>query len=108
MSAVSQVLNSAADLIEPAGRWTQNAWWRGKSGLPVKTRRLAVCFCIQGAVEYTALQRGSGKLSTEALAEVQDVVGVALADWNDDRERTQAEVVRVLRVAACGPLGAAA
>lgn len=102
---VAEVLERAADLIEPEGAWTQgeyarNAYgsafihgWRYPDGPPV-------CFCLNGAINFVA-----GNRVTQDYAPAQRVVESMFDDgatgtWNDAPERTQAEVVSKLREAA--------
>ena len=97
----SEVLAKAADLIEPEGAWTQNAYARGKSGRPVdpENKRYAVCWCAVGAISRIAAA-GSAPWWT-ARRPLERVIGQScLPDWNDTPGRTQAEVVAAFRAAA--------
>lgn len=101
---VADVLNKAADLLEPEGAWTQKAWYRNAAGREVKTGRTATCMCAEGAV-FTVLGKKPTSVfvaarhpAFEALAAV--VGDRWIADWNDAPGRTQAAVVSALRQAA--------
>lgn len=104
---VSQVLNAAADLIEPEG-----AWFKGNMAANARGEEYddayesvapdAVCFCAIGAIERVT---GGGLLEARAIAYLGKVVeeraGISIIpDWNDAPERTQHEVVAVFREAA--------
>lgn len=102
---VSEVLSKAADLLEKPGAWTQGASSRNASGDPDDDnviRRDAVCWCAYGAILKAAgetLIIGSPRAA--AAAEIIDGIVVAdVTQWNDDPNRTQAEVVEALRQAA--------
>lgn len=85
MSAVADVLDGAADLIERDG------WVQGVNHLPTGEH------CMNDAIEKVA-----GKaLYWPAKRYVEAVVGFsATAAWNDVPGRTKAEVVSALRAAA--------
>jgi len=93
---VAEVLDRAADLIEPAGAWTQGKW-----GSP------ETCMCAEGAI-FAACEAspmydrnripGAIGVLTSMLPAIPR--GNPIAFWNDDPERTQAEVVAKLREAA--------
>jgi hypothetical protein len=95
---VADILNKAADLIEPEGAWTQGAWQRGRSGREVKPDSpRAVCWCVGGAIEHVS----SIGIGSAAMTELRDHLSVMfISEWNDAPERTQAEVVAKLREAA--------
>lgn len=101
---IADILDHAADLIEPEGAWTQGFYARGASGLPVKVNgKAAVCFCGIGAVLRAARARTVFDLSFGRAA-LAKALGVGwLSDfyhWQDAPKRTQAEVVAALRQAA--------
>jgi hypothetical protein len=85
--SVAEVLDAAADLIEPEGAWTQGEW--GSDG----------CWCLDGA-----LMAAKGSCQTwPELEAVRNAIGPeceTAIGWNDAPERTQAEVVAKLREAA--------
>lgn len=88
---VSEILNKAADLIEPQGAWVQGKWSTdgGK------------CLCAEGAIaiaaELSFFTAVEGSPAGRALAEF---IGDPIPVWNDAPDRTQAEVVAALRAAA--------
>ena len=97
---IAEVLDRAADLIEPEGAWTQGVWARNDAGIPTSIYgRDAICFCMRGALVRTA----NAPLTSD-LPGVQGALGFktasAMARWNDRENRTQAEVVAKLREAA--------
>ena len=103
-SSVADILDRAADLIEPEGRWMQGDLGRDAHGERIDVcERLgdAVCFCMEGAIEYVA--RRHGMRPHEAFEAVKPVIAngtAALFYWNDRKGRTQTEVVAALRQAA--------
>lgn len=92
----SQVLDAAADLIEPEGCWTQREWARDGDGRGACHPDDAACWCGWGAIEVSSV--GGGDTRALAHSFVQRC-GFSIG-WNDAPERTQAEVVAVLRKAA--------
>lgn len=102
--SVAEVLNLAADLIEPEGAWTQGEYARGASGRRVTTLRAAKCFCIIGAIDAAQGHNPGTESSINIVAVVRRTLELDhasdVADWNDDPSRTQAEVVTALRQAA--------
>jgi hypothetical protein len=98
----SEVLDAAADLISPVGRWTQVALARtagGEAAVAYGRGCDAVCWCAEGAIARIV---GSYVVAEYDDAEryVTGLLGDHLAAWNDAPERTQAEVVAKLREAA--------
>lgn len=98
---VADVLDAAADLLEPKGAWTQGAFARNADGDFTglsEFRGPAVCWCIMGATEKVT---DDPRLAGEADRYVARLVpGFSIEDFNDAPERTQAEVVAKLREAA--------
>lgn len=92
---VADVLERAADLIEPKGAWTQGELARDIRREPTDPDEPdAACWCLEGA-----LQKVCGR--HEAYQAVRRVVAEpSLWGWNDDPNRTQEEVVAALRRAA--------
>lgn len=91
---VSEILDAAADLIEPEGAWTQGYFgmWDGST-----------CFCAVGAIGRAAGFRRIDEAENWVEANAADLLGMGwfgLEDWNDRPDRTQAEVVAKLREAA--------
>jgi hypothetical protein len=101
MSSIANILDKAADLIEPEGAWTQGAW--------IERRADRRCMCAEGALATAEHVEPSEAYEREATqfffrwlrdsGEMPDP-GSDIADWNDDPKRTQAEVVAKLREAA--------
>lgn len=82
----SEVLSRAADLIEKPGAWTQRRY--GSPGRPM---------CAVGALR-AASHDGPYTAPYNYLARYVDSAAVSI--WNDAPERTQSEVVSVLRAAS--------
>ena len=84
-----EVLLKAAEIIEERG-WCQNALSNGTG------------FCAVGALGMASRERG-GQGFTEAWARLEaNVLGLNVADWNDNPFRTKEEVVAKLRAVALG------
>jgi hypothetical protein len=94
---VADILEKAADLIEPEGAWTQGAY--SSDDLD------CTCRCLVGAI--------ASALDTDEFGAEKWIVRNRIAtrffgreregwliSWNDSPERTQAEVVAKLREAA--------
>lgn len=103
---VADVLERAADLIEPEGAWTRGIYAADECNDSIDTLHPgAKCFCAMGAVYRAA---GASSLhKTGPLDVVNDirthlthVLGTTMASFNDAPERTQPEVVAALRRAA--------
>lgn len=106
---VATVLNAAADLIEPEGRWTQGTLARDEAGLEVHNPddAEAYCWCVAGAIQRVtgggwsdadfAIYHASRRAVLGAVGLGEDD---SIAPWNDAPERTQAEVITALRQAA--------
>jgi hypothetical protein len=95
--SVADVLDKAADLIEPEGAWTQEYMARDADGYLASVRsEKAVRFCAMGAIRRVNRVGEDAALSFLKLAIGKDNV----ARWNDSIDRTQAEVVAALRQAA--------
>ena len=100
MTTPSEILDAAADLIEPDGRWTQGAWARDAKLKPTREDGPeSVCFCLYGALFRAAGQQGIWQPETH-LREVLQYPNENLISWNDDPARKQTEVVSALRRAA--------
>lgn len=102
MSDVADVLERAADLIEPEGAWAQRDYARDGTGRPVDPcDPSAVCWCMNGAI---AKATGETVILAEMLIDRLFIPAIPLrrapVSWNDDACRTQAEVVAALREAA--------
>lgn len=101
--SVTDVLERAADLIEPEGKWTKGELARDELGQPLDSvadiiSGKAKCFCAWGAI--THVFGGYPHGSPEASALCKAVGTLNIGEWNDEPERTQAEVVAKLREAA--------
>ena len=99
--SVAEVLERAADLIEPEGAWTQGEFALNADGEITglsEFRGAAVCWCALGAINKAS----AGDDSLEDVAELilRNLVVRLVDEWNDAPERTQAEVVAKLREAA--------
>lgn len=98
---VADVLERAADLIEPEGRWTQGALYRDRDGNPAGAMiSNPICWCAVGAVIHVGGGLCELELAEADLAETSPGALRPLSSWNDAPERTQAEVVAKLRQAA--------
>lgn len=99
---VAEVLERAANLIEPEGAWTQDWFARDVIGREVEAiDPHANCWCVRGAVFAVC---GSDSVDEEAIFNpLHDLLGfelMSVEEWNDDPDRTQTEVVAKLREAA--------
>jgi hypothetical protein len=102
--SVADVLERAADLIEPEGAWTQGVYARDAEGhiLGAGTAPEAVCFCALGAIEHIGGHGAPAKafLARHIMPEGYRSTTHTVGSFNDDPRRTQAEVVAKLREAA--------
>jgi len=104
--SVADVLDRAADLIEPEGRWTQGAYASDKRNDSVDTLDpRADCFCAMGAVYRAAgassiYKNGPIGLVHEVREHLLKMLGNSMASFNDAPDRKQSEVVAALRSAA--------
>lgn len=110
-TSIADVLEKAADLIEPEGAWTQGAFAKDQLGNEYlgyeesgDIREFgATCFCVFGALAIAegVIDPEWARLSEESL---RSFLGFKYAGeishWNDTEGRTQAEVVSALRAAA--------
>lgn len=87
----ARVLDAAADRIERQGLWQSRDDGTHLPGTE------CVAIALTRAAEAMALSPDA------AWQRLRDHVGGAALQWNDDPERTQAEVVAALRAAARGP-----
>jgi hypothetical protein len=88
--SVADVLERAANLIEPEGAWTKEDYV-GPSG---------TCWCVLGAIKRAGDFANDLNPAAEALRAALGVGYGGIPDWNDAPERTQDEVVAKLREAA--------
>ena len=96
---VADVLNAAADLIEPEGAWTRGVLARNASGnLVMPCNPEAICWCALGAIRVAG---HFVQAATRSVCFFRRHIGVeSIEDWNDATGRTQVEVVAALRAAA--------
>lgn len=101
MSA-ADILEKAADLIEPEGAWTRFVFARDASGRRVSEQDpSATCWCAAGAITVTAGGGFFGEGAWKARSALLEALGAGIIpNWNDAPDRTQAEVVAKLREAA--------
>lgn len=98
MADIADILERAADLIEPEGAWTTEADARDAVGMETGIfDGDASCFCMAGAIWHVAEPGDRWR----AMEFVREHLGVEeVMDFNDEEGRTQAEVVTALREAA--------
>jgi hypothetical protein len=98
MTDAAKVLNDAADLIEPEGRWTKRCLARDDDGIPVWPEDPAACsWCVEGAISRVA---PSWPLKSAAFVAVRAKIHhEGIDDWNDAQPGPES-VVAVLRAAA--------
>lgn len=98
----SEILDKAADLIEPKGAWTQGWFGRDSGGREIHRVAKAKCFCTIGAMlaaeGHDGFRRWPDRLASEYLHLAAGIHHIP--NWNDYPARTQAEVVTALRQAA--------
>jgi len=102
---VSDVLDRAADLIEPEGAWCQGADARDAHGCDVDyDSPRAKCFCIVGAINRVSglpiNVRAADHWSWETRRAFRLAAGEMPMPFNDADGRTKAAVVTKLREAA--------
>ncbi|GAA0729863.1 DUF6197 family protein [Sphingomonas japonica] len=98
---VAEVLDRAADLIEPQGAWTQYYYALDAYGRETYYAKEATCFCALGAISVACGAEPSEEEGTGPQKLLWKLIGaVPISEWNDAPERTQAEVVAKLREAA--------
>lgn len=98
--SVADVLDAAADLIEPEGAWTQGAYARTAKGFCIGPHEdAATCFCMRGALRRVGAV-GDWDESSPATRAIGFQTARQMTQWNDRPRRTQAEVVAKLREAA--------
>jgi hypothetical protein len=96
----SEILEKAADLIEPEGCWTQGAFARDLGGDNTTAQDInAACWCAIGAV--IRVTEGRPFLGATALRFLASTLeNACIPEWNDDLRRTQSEVVSAFRKSA--------
>ena len=101
--SVADVLERAADLIEPEGAWTQKAIGRDADGNDVRRAEdldRAVCFCAAGAIWKVAGPENRFVVQQAFSILNDNGANEGVGPWNDARGRKQPEVVAKLRTAA--------
>lgn len=95
---VADILERAADLIEPEGAWIRGASARDQDGRrTIPSDPTATCFCASGAICRIAEDYEEQQAATKF---VNRLLRAKVWNWNDRARRTQAEVVAKLREAA--------
>jgi hypothetical protein len=90
---VVDILVRARALIEPDGRWTQDAWARDSDGarvLPLDGS--AVCWCPLGAIERAAAPDWNFRLGAEEVLRYV-TGGWPINRWADAPKRTHPEIL---------------
>jgi len=101
---VAEILERAADLIEPEGAWTQHASARDWRGAWVGVNDPgAVCFCAIGAIHRATSKENEVREAVLSLGKV--IRSHSIQNYNDAYSRTQDEVVAKLREAAAKARG---
>ena len=109
MTDVAEILERAADLIEPEGKWTQGAFSRDAGGNcdDDLVADKPACWCTLGAIAEVAHSKPNvshawigDKVEAHAYKALSALIGEDVPDWNDAPERKQSEVVAKLREAA--------
>lgn len=100
---VAEILNAAADLIEPEGAWCQRAAARNTASEPVAVRSAeARSWCMLGAIDWVVFNQTGWMEALPIRVAVWDALrdeagARYMAPWNDVQGRTRAEVVTMLR-----------
>lgn len=105
--ALSTILERAAELIEPAGKWAsmggmaQSAKNSHGNGVDPRSAE-AECWCVYGAIVRAAsdLHLGGMYSACDALDLHLGTDARGTIRWNDSQGRTQTEAVQALREAA--------
>ena len=99
---ISEVLTCAADLLSAPGAWTQGQYAYAENHAQADPLSEEACsWCALGAVRKCGVF--DSDFSDPALFLLTDVRNQgfkSVAQWNDSSERTQDEVVAVLKQAA--------
>lgn len=102
-AVVADVLERAANRLSKPGAWTQGHNARNAEGhVTVPSSEAAICWCMGGAI----LAESGGSKARAAFDIIRKVLPPQpsahdpIAAFNDAPERTQQEVVQVLREAA--------
>jgi hypothetical protein len=112
MMDAAALLNRAADLIEPEGKWIQGALAGDRNGRPLRGAVTGAdfcgfCWCIVGAIDkawWNARCVDKLDVTHHRTHEAYDALHAHLEampeEWNDAPGRTQAEAVEALRAAS--------
>lgn len=99
---------SAAAVLDEAIRLVTRGWCQGAIALKAPMQKVAAwsddacMWCLSGALSRARHNVGDGEGYVEAVNLVGDIIAgqegkpIPIEQWNDRRERTQADVVRVL------------
>ena len=100
MTKTERVLRDAADLIERTG-WTQHASARNAKGDPCTfLNNYAAQFCLTGAINrVTGDDWRTAGIAMRIMLDTGSI-DTSPISWNDDPERTEAEVTFALRKTA--------
>lgn len=98
-STVADTLDAAAALLSKPGAWTQHYSFRKKDGRPTEAAS-ASCMCLLGAIWLSG-----GTVDGPETMFLKNYLDQWPADWNDEPERTQDEVVAILHEAAAKARG---
>lgn len=100
MSEIADILDKAADLIEPEGAWTQGSYARTAKSYPITPLSdNAVAFCGVGAIKRAAGTTDDSPAQSFVREQWGDDLSRFVA-FNDTPGRTQSEVITALREAA--------
>ena len=87
-----------SELLSQPGAWTQGAMGRNRFNEPVQPR-IACKWCIVGAMYFCEVGYSDDR-KLKLISKVNKAGFTVIAQWNDARGRTQAEVVAMLK--ECG------
>lgn len=91
-----EVLRGMRELLSEPSRWTKHRYSRAADGEYVAaTSKKAVCWCLRGAAVKVA---GGFAAAADAECLIEGLLpnGSPIAPWQDDEERTHAEVLALL------------
>ena len=97
----SQIYNKAADFVEKG--WTQGRMAVDKHGNDCHSQsKDAVRWCLSGALSLTCVVKSFSQFSMSPRTELVKYLSLedSITYWNDDPNRTQEDVVELLREAA--------
>lgn len=100
----SELLHAAGDLVARPGGWTQGSYARDKNGntsveyYTGSQEEASVCWCAKGAILRIASEHFACTNAAEWY--IRQILGFSnLIAWNDEKGRTQEEVVTLFRKA---------